>query len=125
MRKSHLLAVACLAALSSGLLVLAKPPATAPAASAGGDATMSDTMMSDSMSSMSSMSGAAHGANKPLSKTQSEFFETKVRPVLANNCYKCHSAELHKTKGGLALDTLAGWQKGGEDGKVIVPGSPE
>src|SRR5205085_3972218 len=48
----------------------------------------------------------------------------KVRPVLADKCYKCHSAELNKTKGGLTLDTAEGTLKGGEDGPIIVPGDP-
>ncbi|MBK8039572.1 MAG: PSD1 domain-containing protein [Verrucomicrobiaceae bacterium] len=51
------------------------------------------------------------------------FFESKVRPVLVEHCYECHSRE--KTKGGLALDTKQGWEKGGDSGPVIVPGKPE
>jgi mono/diheme cytochrome c family protein len=57
-----------------------------------------------------------------LTKEQTEFFETKVRPILAENCYKCHSVEQGKAKGGLTLDTRPGWQKGGENGQVIQPG---
>ena len=52
-----------------------------------------------------------------------EFFEKRVRPLLVERCYECHSGT--KTKGGLALDTRDGWQKGGDDGPVIVPGKPE
>jgi hypothetical protein len=51
------------------------------------------------------------------------FFESKVRPVLVEHCFECHSEE--KTKGGLALDTKRGWEKGGDNGPVIVPGKPE
>jgi hypothetical protein len=51
------------------------------------------------------------------------FFEAKVRPLLIARCYECHSGT--KTKGGLALDTRAGWLKGGESGAVIVPGKPD
>jgi hypothetical protein len=51
------------------------------------------------------------------------FFESKVRPALAEHCYECHSGE--KTKGGLALDTKQGWEKGGDSGPVIVPGKPD
>ncbi len=51
------------------------------------------------------------------------FFESKVRPLLIARCYDCHSGA--KTKGGLSLDTRAGWQKGGESGAAIVPGKPE
>ncbi|MCE9564250.1 MAG: DUF1553 domain-containing protein [Planctomycetes bacterium] len=58
---------------------------------------------------------------------QLEFFENKIRPVLVETCYKCHSAEAEKAKklkGGLRLDTKAGWEKGGDSGKAIVPGKP-
>ena len=59
------------------------------------------------------------------SKAQLDFFEAKVRPVLAANCYKCHSSESGgKVKGGLLLDSREGWMKGGENGAVIVPGDP-
>ncbi|MEY3853827.1 MAG: hypothetical protein RI910_2807 [Verrucomicrobiota bacterium] len=49
------------------------------------------------------------------------FFESKVRPVLINRCYECHSAE-KKIKGGLNLDSRAGWQAGGDNGAAIIPG---
>jgi len=58
-------------------------------------------------------------------KEQAAFFESKIRPVLADNCYKCHSLEKGKSKGGLTLDTKAGVLKGGEIGPVVVPGKPE
>jgi hypothetical protein len=53
------------------------------------------------------------------------FFEQKVRPVLVEHCYSCHSAEAKKLKGNLYLDSKAGWEKGGDSGNpVIVPGNP-
>lgn len=55
---------------------------------------------------------------------QLEFFEKRIRPVLAQECYECHSAE-GKKKGGLLLDSRPGWQAGGESGDAIVPGNPE
>ena len=55
-----------------------------------------------------------------------EFFEKKIRPVLVDRCYKCHSAESEKLKGGLHLDTPEGIKKGGESGKLaVIPGDPE
>ena len=54
-----------------------------------------------------------------------EFFENHIRPVLAENCYKCHSEKAGKAKGELLLDTAAGLLKGGEAGSAIVPGNPE
>jgi hypothetical protein len=54
-----------------------------------------------------------------------EFFESKIRPVLVEQCYKCHSAQADKLKGGLALDTRAAVLKGGDTGPAVVPGNPE
>jgi len=54
-----------------------------------------------------------------------EFFEKKIRPILADHCYKCHSAEAaqaEKLKGGLLLDQRDGLLQGGESGPAIVPG---
>ena len=54
------------------------------------------------------------------------FFEQKIRPVLAEHCYECHSTKAKKLKSGLYLDSKAGWQKGGDAGKpIIVPGKPD
>jgi hypothetical protein len=63
--------------------------------------------------------------SEPLSPSQTDFFENKIRPLLANNCYKCHSQQAVKIKGGLLLDTRAGWSTGGDSGPAIVPGNPE
>jgi len=51
-----------------------------------------------------------------------DFFEKKIRPVLVQHYYVCHSAEAKKTKGGLALDTRDGLRDGGETGPAVVPG---
>lgn len=56
---------------------------------------------------------------------QVEFFETKIRPLFANECHRCHSSEAKKLKGDLHLDTHAGILKGGESGAAIVPGKPD
>ncbi|HZZ80905.1 MAG TPA: DUF1549 domain-containing protein, partial [Gemmataceae bacterium] len=56
-----------------------------------------------------------------------EFFEAKIRPVLVEHCYKCHSEDARKNRklrGDLALDTRAGLAKGGANGPAIVPGKP-
>src|SRR5262245_26767311 len=55
-----------------------------------------------------------------------DFFEKRIRPVLVERCYKCHSAQSEKIRGGLLLDTKEGWRKGGESGQpAIVPGQAE
>jgi cytochrome c553 len=67
--------------------------------------------------------GTAARADVPAD--EAEFFEKKVRPVLAEHCFSCHSARAKKVKGGLLLDTRAGLLKGGDSGAVVVPGKPE
>jgi hypothetical protein len=53
-----------------------------------------------------------------------EFFESKVRPVLVENCFGCHSAKATKLKGGLRLDSRAAMLQGGDTGPAIVSGEP-
>ena len=60
-----------------------------------------------------------------LSKEHLDFFENKIRPILVNKCYKCHSAEAKKSKGGLLVDSREALLKGGESGASLVPGNPE
>ena len=54
-----------------------------------------------------------------------DFFESQIRPVLVQHCYRCHSQESGKSKGGLLLDSRIGWQVGGDSGAAIVPGKPD
>src|ERR1043166_5681747 len=54
-----------------------------------------------------------------------EFFEKKIRPVLVEHCYPCHSQGAEKVKGGLLLDTRDGLLKGGENGPAIFEGDPD
>ncbi|MFT5413591.1 MAG: hypothetical protein ACI9NC_006346, partial [Verrucomicrobiales bacterium] len=62
--------------------------------------------------------------NQAPTPEQVAFFESKVRPVLADYCYKCHSSE-EKVKGGLTLNTRAGLLHGGDSGEAVVAGDPE
>ena len=50
------------------------------------------------------------------------FFENKIRPVLVEHCYSCHSPEAKKIKGGLLLDTREASRRGGDTGPAVVPG---
>ena len=55
-----------------------------------------------------------------------DFFERKIRPVLIEHCYQCHSSYSKEIKGGLQLDLKTGWQLGGDSGEpAIVPGKPD
>src|SRR5215203_1052051 len=60
----------------------------------------------------------AAAANDPA---RVEFFEKRIRPMLANECYECHGAK--KQKGGLRLDSRDALLKGGDSGPAIVPGN--
>ncbi len=68
----------------------------------------------------------AIGAAQQVPPTHSagvEFFEKRVRPLLAANCYQCHASD--KKRSGLALDSVAAMLAGGERGPALVPGQPE
>jgi len=54
-----------------------------------------------------------------------EFFEKEVRPLLAKNCYSCHSAKSEKLQAGLKVDSLAALLQGGDSGAAIVPGDAD
>ena len=53
-----------------------------------------------------------------------EFFEKRIRPVLVEHCYECHSANANELEGGLMLDNRAAVEKGGDRGAVIAAGDP-
>ena len=62
-----------------------------------------------------------------FSKSGLDFFERKIRPVLAEQCYGCHSAaavSTGKLKAGLQLDTQEGVKLGGNRGPALIPGKP-
>ncbi len=55
---------------------------------------------------------------------QQAFFEKRIRPVLANQCYECHSSFAKRLKGGLRLDTREATLRGGDSGPALVPHDP-
>src|SRR5262249_22961178 len=61
----------------------------------------------------------------PPTREGAEYFEKKIRPILVRHCYECHSGDPKKAKAHFVLDTAAGLKKGGDSGKVIVPGHPD
>jgi len=60
-----------------------------------------------------------------LTQEKIQFFKTKVSPILVDHCYKCHSHESDKVKGGLVVDTKSGLLTGGDSGPSVVPGKPD
>ena len=69
--------------------------------------------------------GSAWAAGPPVERQRLDFFETKIRPVLVQHCYKCHAADSRKFRGGLLVDSRQGLLKGGESGPAVVPGDLE
>lgn len=71
--------------------------------------------------------GAALAADSktPFKPEQIEFFEKRVRPILVEQCYSCHSAGAKKLKGNLRLDSREAILKGGDSGPAVVPGDSE
>ena len=65
--------------------------------------------------------------NLTFTAEQIQYFENHVRPVLAENCYACHSAEPSKRlEGGLMVDSREDILRGGESGDAcVVPGAPD
>lgn len=56
--------------------------------------------------------------------TQQAFFEKRIRPVLAENCFRCHGDNAEKPKGGLRVDSIDALLRGGDSGPALVPGQP-
>src|SRR5258707_9879737 len=59
------------------------------------------------------------------STSDADFFEKKIRPVLVERCYSCHSVPSGKRKGGLLLDSRESILKGGDSGAAAVAGDPD
>src|SRR5438132_3274541 len=66
------------------------------------------------------VAGEARQASPP--PASADFFEARVRPLLAANCYDCHTNE---RMGGLRVDSREALLKGGRSGPAIVPGDPD
>ena len=70
-------------------------------------------------------SGSAPSARAGDPEAGVRFFESRIRPVLVEHCYECHSPTAKKLGGNLHLHTRAGILRGGESGPALVPGKPE
>ena len=64
-------------------------------------------------------SGSASG-----DEAAADFFEKKIRPLLVEHCYECHSADSKKLAGNLRLDSRQGVLQGGDSGPALEPGDP-
>ena len=68
---------------------------------------------------------AAPAAFAAVSADDAAFFRDQIRPILSQTCFKCHSHESGKSKGGLLVDSRAALLTGGDTGAALVPGDPE
>ncbi len=59
------------------------------------------------------------------SPESAKYFETNIRPLLASQCFSCHSSKSKMTFGGLKMDQRASFFQGGQSGPLVVPGKPE
>ncbi|MGE5193818.1 MAG: PSD1 and planctomycete cytochrome C domain-containing protein [Deltaproteobacteria bacterium] len=83
-----------------------------------------------SLAAIAGLAAATAGAapkpvDPPPTKEGAEYFEKKIRPILVRHCYECHSGDPQKARANFVLDTREGLRKGGQSGKVIVPGNAD
>ena len=63
--------------------------------------------------------------SETVSAADLDFFEKRVRPLLVQRCFECHSAKAEKLKGGLLLDSREAVLSGGDSGPAAVSGDVE
>jgi regulator of replication initiation timing len=92
------------------------------------------TVKDDSKIVLSSAGGAANfsgieiwrgnydGHDRAISEEDLAYFEKRIRPLLADKCYECHSAESTEVQGELLVDSRATLRRGGTKGAGVVPG---
>src|SRR5262249_23783786 len=64
-------------------------------------------------------------ANEGNDAAKSEFFERKIRPLLAKRCFECHSTQTADQSGNLVLDSKAGLTAGGSRGPILNSDKPD
>ena len=74
---------------------------------------------------LAALSTSALRADDQATNAGIDFFESKIRPVLLEHCYDCHSAESGSAEGKLLLDSLVAIRAGGDRGPAVVPEDPE
>ena len=85
------------------------------------------TILRQTMLSLSVMAAPAIAAasDQTFAPEQIAFFEDRIRPLLVEQCFKCHSAEAKVLKGGLRLDSRDGLLQGGDSGPAVSVGNPD
>jgi mono/diheme cytochrome c family protein len=75
------------------------------------------------LSCLAFLLAAAPAAAAEADRAGTEFFEKRIRPILVEHCYECHSAGAKTLRGGLRLDSRDLIRQGGDTGAAIVPGN--
>ena len=71
-----------------------------------------------------SISGLATAATAHAADSDRDrFFRERIEPVLRAECYRCHSEQAERVRGGLLLDSRAGVLRGGDSGPAVTPGN--
>ncbi|HEY9126588.1 MAG TPA: PSD1 and planctomycete cytochrome C domain-containing protein [Acidobacteriaceae bacterium] len=96
------------------MTAVAETPKAAPA--------KEETKPAEAPSTSASVVKASVDPHSQGTMSNEDFFENKIRPILSDSCYKCHT---DNESGGLRLDSREGLLKGGEDGPVVTLGDPE
>jgi uncharacterized membrane protein len=68
---------------------------------------------------------AAAASDQPTMDRRVTHFREQVRPILVNNCLRCHNPKRARQSGNLELMTITGLLRGGMSGAAVVPGKPE
>src|SRR5688500_14313740 len=75
------------------------------------------------LSGAAALPGSALADDATPTAQQAEFFEKKIRPILVENCHRCHGEK--KQNGNLRLDAFAHVLAGGDSGPALSPGKPK
>ncbi len=69
--------------------------------------------------------GEHDGLEQKPTEEQLAFFENRIRPLLVNRCYECHSQGATEVQGELLVDSRASLRRGGSKGPAVVAGDPD
>lgn len=61
----------------------------------------------------------------PTREAGVKFFETRIRPILADHCYRCHGPESGEGKAKLRVDAIESLLRGGVSGPALIRGEPD
>jgi len=82
------------------------------------------TMAAIGIALLGHVAAESHAATPAADAAGVEFYERKVRPLLAKHCYECHAQAAKRPEAGLLLDTTAGLKAGGENGPLFDKAKP-